>query len=134
MLLPLVDLITASRLAVEEVIDRAGRGLIETILTLSAEQVAGAKTPGKASGEVRWHGRPRGRVRLADRQLRVERPRLRRETGGECVGTGSPQRLAKTAAPLEPDQLEAYKRSTMGGAGAARWTCFQGASEHPSDG
>ena len=54
MLLPLVDLITEARLAVDEVIDRAGRGLIETILTLGAEQVAGAKTPGKASGEVRW--------------------------------------------------------------------------------
>ena len=85
MLLPLVDLITEARLAVDEVIDRAGRGLIETILTLSAEQVAGAKTPGKASGEVRWHGRQKGRVRLADRQLRVTRPRLRRKRGGEVA-------------------------------------------------
>ena len=85
MLLPLVDLITEARLAVDEVIDRAGRGLIETILTLSAEQVAGAKTPGKASGEVRWHGRQKGRVRLADRQLRVQRPRLRRKRGGEVA-------------------------------------------------
>ncbi len=31
MLLPVVDLITEARLAVDEVIDRAGRGLIETI-------------------------------------------------------------------------------------------------------
>lgn len=83
MLLPLVDLLQQARLAVDEEIDQAGRGLIETILTLSAEQVAGAKTPGKASGEVRWHGRQRGRVRLADRQLEVERPRLRRKKGGE---------------------------------------------------
>lgn len=85
MLLPLVDLITEARLAVDEVIDRAGRGLIETILTLSAEQVAGAKTPGKASGEVRWHGRQPGRVRLADRQLQVQRPRLRHKRGGEVA-------------------------------------------------
>jgi len=85
MLLPLVDLITEARLAVDEVIDRAGRGLIETILRLSAEQVAGAKTPGKASGQVRWHGRQKGRVRLADRQLRVTRPRLRRKRGGEVA-------------------------------------------------
>ena len=85
MLLPLVDLITEARLAVDEVIDCAGRSLIETILTLSAEQVAGVKTPGKASGEVRWHGRQPGRVRLADRQLRVERPRLRRKRGGEVA-------------------------------------------------
>ena len=83
MLLPVVDLITEARLAVDEVIDRAGRGLIETILTMSAEQIAGPKSPGKASGEVRWHGRQSGRVKLADRQLRVERPRLRRKGGGE---------------------------------------------------
>ncbi len=55
MLLPVVDLITEARLAVDEVIDRAGRGLIETILSMSAEQIAGPKSPG--SGEVRWHGR-----------------------------------------------------------------------------
>ena len=83
MLLPVVDLITEARLAVDEVIDRAGRGLIETILTLSAEQIAGPKSPGKASGEVRWHGRQAGRVKLAERQLKVERPRLRRKGGGE---------------------------------------------------
>ena len=83
MLLPVVDLITEAHLAVDEVIDRAGRGLIETILTMSAEQIAGPKSPGKASGEVRWHGRQSGRVKLADRQLRVERPRLRRKGGGE---------------------------------------------------
>ena len=67
MLLPVVDLITEARLAVDEVIDRAGRGLIETILSMSAEQIAGPKSPGKASGEVRWHGRQLGRVKLADR-------------------------------------------------------------------
>ena len=85
LLLPLVDLISEARLAVDEVIDRAGRGLLETILNLSAEQVAGPKTPGKASGDVRWHGRQSGRVRLPDRQLRVERPRLRRKSAGEVA-------------------------------------------------
>ncbi len=63
MLLPVVDLITEARLAVDEVIDRAGRGL--TILSMSAEQIAGPKSPGKASGEVRWHGRQLGRVKLS---------------------------------------------------------------------
>ena len=66
--------------------------MIETILTVSAEQVAGEKTPGKATGEVRWHGRQKGRVRLADRQLRVERPSLRRKSGGE-VGVPAYQAL-----------------------------------------
>ncbi len=83
LLLPLVDLISEARLAVDEVIDQAGRGLIETILDVSAKQVAGAKTPGKASGDVRWHGHQQGRVRLADRQIKVKRPRLRSKSGGE---------------------------------------------------
>lgn len=82
-LLPLIDLISEARLAVDEIIDQAGRSLIETILNVSAEQVAGVKTPGKVSGEVRWHGRQQGRVRVADRQVKVERPRLRRKGGGE---------------------------------------------------
>ena len=84
-LAPLVDLIAEARLAVDEVIEQAGRGLIETILNVSAEQVAGAKTPGRSSGEVRWHGRQKGRVQVADRQVRVERPRLRRKQGGEVA-------------------------------------------------
>lgn len=66
-LAPLVDLIAEARLAVDEVIEQAGRGLIETILNVSAEQVAGTKTPGRSSGEVRWHGRQKGRVQVADR-------------------------------------------------------------------
>jgi transposase-like protein len=84
-LLPLVDLVAEARLAVDEVIEQAGRALIETILNVSAEQVAGPKTPGKASGEVRWHGRQKGRVRVADRQVQVERPRLRSKQGGEVA-------------------------------------------------
>ncbi len=47
--------------------------------------MAGGKTPGKVSGEVRRHGHQPGLVRLADRQLRVKRPRLRRKTGGEVA-------------------------------------------------
>ena len=85
LLLPLVDLITDARLAVDQVIDRAGRSLIQTIFLLSAEQVAGPKTPGKTKGEISWHGRQAGRVRLADRQLKVERPRLRSKRGEEVA-------------------------------------------------
>ena len=46
--------------------------LIETTLRLGGEQAAGAKTPGKASGEIRGHGHQLGFVQLADRQLRLE--------------------------------------------------------------
>ena len=87
-LLPLVELIEQARLAVDSVIEQVGRKTIETILALSAEQVAGPRTPGKASGEIRWHGRQRGRVFLRDRHVEVNKPRLRRKgegTGGEVA-------------------------------------------------
>lgn len=83
MLLPLVELITQARVAVDEVIHTIGRHTIETILQLSAQQVAGLQTPGKCSGEVRWHGSQSGRVKLADRQIKVKRPRLRHKKEGE---------------------------------------------------
>ena len=83
LLLPLIELITQARVAVDEVIGTIGRKTIETILILSAEEVAGARTQGKASGDIRWHGSQEGRVMLADRQLRVKRPRLRHKQEGE---------------------------------------------------
>jgi putative transposase len=82
-LLPMVDLIEQSRLAVDELIDVAGRATIETVLELSAEQVAGPRTPGKRRKEVGWHGRQRGRVCLQERKLGVSKPRLREKGGGE---------------------------------------------------
>ena len=82
-LLPLVELITEARVAVDRVIDEVGRKTIETVLTLSAEQVAGPRTPGKTSGEILWHGSQPGRVKLAERQLKVKRPRLRHREQGE---------------------------------------------------
>lgn len=83
LLLPLVELITQARIAVDEVIGSIGRKTIETILMLSAEEVAGTRTPGKASGDILWHGSQEGRVALADRQLKVKRPRLRHKQEGE---------------------------------------------------
>ena len=40
----------------DDVIHELGRKTIETILDLSAQEVAGPRAPGKAGGEVRWHG------------------------------------------------------------------------------
>lgn len=82
-LLPLVELISEARLAVDDVIHELGRKTIETILDLSAQEVAGARAPGKARGQVRWHGSQPGRVMLRDRQVQVRRPRLRRKGAGE---------------------------------------------------
>ena len=82
-LLPIVSMIQGASQVVDTVIHEIGVKTLEMILTLSAEQVAGPRTPGKASGEIRHHGSQRGRVQLADRKVRVKRPRLRHQTEGE---------------------------------------------------
>ena len=84
-LLPLVDLVTEARIVIDDILEQAGRSLIETILQLSAQQIAGERTPGKPSGEIRWHGSQKGRVGLADRQIKVKRPRLRHKENGEVA-------------------------------------------------
>ena len=82
-LLPLVNLIQSAGQVVETVIHEIGIQTLELILKLSAEQVAGARTPGKASGEIRWYGSQPGKIKLADRKVKVKRPRLRHKTDGE---------------------------------------------------
>ncbi|MEJ2700914.1 MAG: IS256 family transposase [Sedimentisphaerales bacterium] len=82
LLLPLVELVTHTEIALDEVIDVTGRAAIEAVLRLSAQDVAGAKHPGKKAGEIRWHGRQRTTVPLSDRKLRVDKPRLRRKGSG----------------------------------------------------
>lgn len=82
-LLPILNLIENASQVVETVIHEIGQQTLEQILILSAEQVAGPRTPGKSSGEIRYHGSQCGRVQLADRKLRVKRPRLRHKTEGE---------------------------------------------------
>ena len=82
-LLPMLELIEQSRMAVDELIDVMGRASIEAVLELSARQVAGSPQQGKArEGDIGWHGTQRGRVYLKERQLRVNKPRLRRKGRG----------------------------------------------------
>lgn len=82
-LLPILNLIENASQVVETVIHEIGHQALEQILALSAEQLAGPRTPGKISGEIRYHGWQSGRVQLADRKLRVKRPRLRHKVEGE---------------------------------------------------
>jgi len=85
-LLPMVDLIERSRMAVDELVDVAGRATIEAVLQLSAEQVAGPRTPGQRRlDRPLWHGRQAGRVCLKERKLGVTKPRLRQKGGGEVA-------------------------------------------------
>ena len=85
LLLPFVDLVETAQTAIDELIDVMGRATIEAILRMSAEGVAGPRQQGKKSDrQFYWHGTQPGRVALSDRQLRVEKPRLRkrnRQTG-----------------------------------------------------
>ncbi len=79
-LLPMLELIEQAEMAVDELIDVAGRATIEAVLTLSAQELAGPKHPGKRTdGDTGWHGEQSGVVCLAERKLRISRPRLRRK-------------------------------------------------------
>jgi putative transposase len=82
-LLPIVDMIQSANQVVDSVVHEFGVNTVELILALSAERVAGPRTPGKPSGEIRHYGSQRGRVQLADRKVRLKRPRLRHKTEGE---------------------------------------------------
>ena len=83
-LLPMLELIEQAEMAVDELIDVAGRATIEAVLTLSAQELAGPKHPGKkARGAIGWHGEQNGVVSLAERKLRIRKPRLRRKGKGK---------------------------------------------------
>ena len=86
-LLPMVRLIEDARTAIDDLVDVTGRACVEAVLEGSAAQLAGARSPGKRSGEVRYHGHQDGVVHLKERKLRVRRPRLRHKTEGEVEVT-----------------------------------------------
>ncbi len=99
-LLPLVEFIEQARLTVSSVLEQVSQQTIETILELSAEQVAGPRSPGRVRGEIRWHGHQAGRVSLEERQISVQRPRLRRKgkRDGSEVEIPAYQALARNPA------------------------------------
>ena len=79
-LLPMLELVEQTEVAIDEVIQVMGRATIEAVLEMSAEGVAGVKQAGRSRAEddTVWYGRQGGVVYLSDRKVRVERPRLRR--------------------------------------------------------
>jgi putative transposase len=84
-LLPMLELIENTQASIDELMHEAGRTLIEQILLLSAQEIAGEKQRGKAGGAVVWHGTQGGVVALAERKLQVKRPRLRNEEGEVAI-------------------------------------------------
>jgi transposase-like protein len=98
----MLDLITQAEMAVDELIDVAGRATIEAVLKLWAQEVAGPKHPGrKTVREAGYHGQQKGVVCLAERKLRVQKPRLRRRSGG----TGAEVELPAYAAMQNDSRL-----------------------------
>ena len=81
----MLELIEQSEMAVDELIDVAGRATIEAILLMSATELAGPQQAGKrrTDNDIRWYGRQKGLVNLAERKLRVDKPRLRRRGRGQ---------------------------------------------------
>ncbi len=80
LLLPMLDLIENAQAAIDDLIDVMGRATIEAVLMMSAAQVAGPKRQGKKSDrDVVYHGSQKGRVPLRERELHVEKPRLRKK-------------------------------------------------------
>lgn len=77
-LMPLAQLLSECKVKLNDLLAGAGQALIEWLLQLSAESLAGPKSQGReVERELVWYGQQRGRVGLLERDLRVMRPRLR---------------------------------------------------------
>jgi len=82
--LPMVDLIEQSKMAIDELIETIGRATIEAVLQVSAANIAGERHQGvRSDSSILWHGRQRGVVTLENRKMRIERPRLREKESGK---------------------------------------------------
>jgi putative transposase len=81
-ILPMVELIESSQLAVDLLLEQLGKATLEAVLLISAAGVAGEVHQGKRGGSVVRHGSQAGVVPLSNRKVRVQRPRLRGREGG----------------------------------------------------
>ena len=87
-ILPMVELIEQSQIAVDELLEVLGRSTLEAVLRISAANVAGEYHQGRAGGGVVRHGSQDGIVSLENRKMRISRPRLRKKgsrAGGEVA-------------------------------------------------
>lgn len=77
--LPVADLLASGQTDFDQLVQDAGACIIEATLKASVEQSIGPKRPGhhRDSGLVRFGSQP-GVVHLADRAVRITRPRVRR--------------------------------------------------------
>ena len=81
LLLPMLDLVEQAQCAIDDLVDVMGRATIEAILQMSAAGLAGPKQQGKRTDrDIAYHGTQKGHVALKERQLRVDKPRLRKKS------------------------------------------------------
>jgi transposase-like protein len=81
---PMLQLVEQSKLAADELITAMGKAAIEALLQLSAQELAGPKQQGQRGMDrpIYHHGTQDGVVELAERKVKVKRPRLRKREGG----------------------------------------------------
>ena len=94
-LVPMLGLIGQAEMAVDELIDVAGRATIEAVLTLSALELAGPKHPGKNTGAaIGWPPRFQfPAVRWVDKHRAMPRKREAIVCHGVVKGAGKGLRL-----------------------------------------
>ena len=96
-LLPMLELLDNAQASIDDLMNDAARTLIEQLLVLSAQEVAGARLRGRANGDVVWHGTQGGQVALAERGLQITRPRLRSKATSKEVAVPAYGRLRSDA-------------------------------------
>ena len=96
-LLPMLELLEGAQSSIDELMHETAVAVVEQLLVLSAQELAGAKQRGREGGAVLWHGAQRGVIAMAERQLRVQKPRLR------CAGPGT--RLIAELVPFQHGDL-----------------------------
>ena len=121
LLLPMLDLVEQAQCAIDDLVDVMGRATIEAILQMSAEQFAGPKQQGKRTDrDVAYHGTQQGRVALKERQLRVDKPRLRRKNP-EKDETGEVKIPAYTAMQKDARLADRMLQIMMAGVSTRRY-------------
>jgi transposase-like protein len=91
-ILPMVELIEQSQIAVDSLLEVLGRATLEAVLSISASELAGPSHQGVRgrNAEVLRHGTQPGSITLSDRKMALSRPRLRRRGGGSGAEVGIP--------------------------------------------
>ena len=98
-LLPMLELVEQTEVAIDEVIQVMGRATIEAVLEMSAEGVAGVKQAGRSRAEddTVWYGRQGGVVYLSDRKVRTSM-----SPGGSAI-ISSNRRVLRPCARKSPE-------------------------------